>query len=196
MDPLRIDDLLPLSEFVPRRGEFLEAHRRYCEQYRRIHLGPHAVLQFENRQTLWFRAQEMIRIMGLEEPEWVKGELSLINRLLPGAHRLQAGLVLGGPADEAAPWGELELGSIRLALDSIMVPGRLTSCRPEDRALGLAHWLEFAVSTADRKLLADDRLSAWFEIQCGDYRHTSGPLTEEVRQSLLDDLTMSGRAAA
>ena len=49
---------------------------------------------FENRQTLWFRVQEILRIARLAEPARVQRELDLYNRLLPGRGRLQAALLL------------------------------------------------------------------------------------------------------
>jgi hypothetical protein len=195
MQPLTLEDLLPLEEFTARRAEFFEAHARYCDQYRRIRVGPDAVLLFENRQTLWFRVQEILRVTRLRESEWIQQELDLVNRLLPRANHLQAGLILAGP-NEPKGWATPSADSIRLALDTIHISPKLVSCRPEDRAAGLAHWLEFAMSRADRKLLADLDVPAWFEIECGAYDHASGRLTEEMRQSLLDDLEMSDRAAA
>jgi hypothetical protein len=39
--------------------------------------------------------------------------------------------------------------------------------------------------------LADFRLPARFEVNFADYQHASPLLSEEVRQSLLDDLELS-----
>ena len=68
MLPLTVDDLLPLEEYAGRRKEFFDAQRRYVDRYRRIRIGPKLTLIFENRQTLWFRVQEVIRIARLAEP--------------------------------------------------------------------------------------------------------------------------------
>ncbi len=194
MQPLTSNDLLPIEEYAPRREEFFEAHRRYCDQYRRVRVGPAAVLLFENRQTLWFRVQEILRVTRLRDPKWVEQELAIVNRLLPRAHHLQAGLVLSEA--EGAVWEKLEPESIRLVLGSIRVTPQITSCQPEERALGLAHWLEFSLYRPGRKLFADAGVSASIEINCGTYRHSSGRLAEDVRQSLLDDLELSDRDAA
>src|SRR5262245_24391158 len=68
MRPLTLDDLVPLAEYVGRRAEFFDAHLRYCDRYRRVRIGPSATLVFENRQTLWFRLQEVVRVARLTEP--------------------------------------------------------------------------------------------------------------------------------
>src|SRR5581483_4635005 len=90
MKALTLDDLLPLEEYASRRQEFFEAHGRYLDRYRRLRIGPRATLLFENRQTLWFRLHEVLRIARLSEPARVQRELDLYNRLLPRRDRLQA----------------------------------------------------------------------------------------------------------
>src|SRR5438477_1891958 len=105
MKALTLDDLLPLEEFAGRRREFFEAHVRYVDRYRRVRLGPRLALIFENRQTLWFRVQEVLRVARLADPQRVREELAVYNRLLPGRGRLQAAL-LCQPADEALPGEE------------------------------------------------------------------------------------------
>src|ERR1700691_1488801 len=109
MEALTLDDLLPLDEFADRRREFFADHVRYLDRYRRVRLGPSLTLLFENRQTLWFRVQEVLRVARLAEPARVRQELDLYNRLLPGRDRLQAALLIRigeGPrlSEELAPW--------------------------------------------------------------------------------------------
>src|SRR5207248_8089370 len=94
MRPLTLDDLLPLEEYAGRRREFFESLGRYLDRHRRVRIGPRLTLLFENRQTLWFRVQELLRIARLSEPERVQQELDLYNRLLPGRDRLQAALLI------------------------------------------------------------------------------------------------------
>ena len=46
MQPLTLDDLLPLDEYAGRRREFAEAHARYLDRYRRVRVGPRVTLVF------------------------------------------------------------------------------------------------------------------------------------------------------
>src|SRR6266571_3849426 len=94
MHALTSDDLLPLEEYAGRRREFFEAQCRYLDRYRRVRVGPRLTLVFENRQTLWFRVQEVLRVARLSEPALVQRELNLYNRLLPQRDCLQAALLL------------------------------------------------------------------------------------------------------
>jgi hypothetical protein len=198
MLPLTLDDLLPLDEYAGRRQEFFESHRRYLDRYRRVRLGPRVTLLFENRQTLWFRVQEILRIARLAEPRRVQEELDLYNRLLPGRERLQAALLIkvqdsAHLSDELAPWRSFQGPDLRLRIGAAGFLATLITCRPEDRCIGAAHWVQFALDAAGRRLLADLRQPAHFEMSLPTYQHQSPPLGDDVRQSLLDDLELSDR---
>src|SRR5438876_4131968 len=192
MRPLTLDDILPLEEYAARRREFFESISRYLDRYRRVRIGPRVTLLFENRQTLWFRAQELLRIARLAEPARVQQELDLYNRLLPRRDRLQAALLIDVSdetrlSEELAPWQTLRGEELQLRLDDRAYPANLLTCRPEDRAIGAAYWVQFVLDADGRKILADHRRRAWFAIARPEYGHDSAPLGDDVRQSLLED---------
>jgi len=197
MTPLTLEDLLPLEEYAPRRREFFDSHRRYVDRYRRVRIGPRLTLIFENRQTLWFRVQEVIRIARLADPSEVQGELSLYNRLLPGRNMLQAALLIEIDqtrfAQEMAPWRNITGEQLRLHVGSTSIASHLVTCRPEDRAVGTAHWVQFQFTPDARKSLASQSQGAYFHFANETYQHDSPSLSEDFRQSLLDDLMLSDR---
>jgi hypothetical protein len=186
MKPLTFDDLTPFEEYVARRAEFFDAHVRYRDRYRRLRIGPKLTLVFENRQTLSFRVQEFLRVARIADRTEVCKHLDWFNRVLPKPDHLQAALILDD--ENGAFWRELNGDSIRLVIDSISVPAKLATARPEDRVAGLAHWVEFALFAPERAALADGRGAVRLEIEYRDYRHASALLTDEMRGSLLDDL--------
>jgi hypothetical protein len=195
-----LDDLIPLEEYVPERHEFFETLERYLDRYRRVRVGPQATLVFENRQTLWFRVQEVLRVARLADPERIQRELDLYNTLLPTRDYLQAALLIEATdaarwSEQLAPWRGLRGEDVRLRIGKEAIPGQLLTNRPEDLAVGSAHWVRFPVSPAARQRLAGARLSACVEIHTAFYRHSSSPLSAEIRQSLVDDLLMSERDA-
>jgi hypothetical protein len=196
MQPLTIDDLIPLEEFASKRREFFESHRRYLDLYRRVRVGPSATLVFENRQTLWFRVQEMLRIARLASPVLVQRELDLCNRLLPFTGQLQAALLIemneeSQLAAELATWANISGHELRLLVGSDAYESRLTTCRPEDRTIGVVHWVQFAVDDWGHQQLADARQPAYIEISLPNYSHRSPLLSPEIRESLCDDLQSS-----
>lgn len=198
MKGLTPDDLLSLDEYTGRRREFFASHTRYVDRYRRVRLGPRLTLVFENRQTLWFRLHEVLRVARLTEPKWVRLELDIYNRLLPGPDRLQAALLLtveeGVGVEKAfAPWQELRGEDLCLQLGPRRCPANLYTCRPEDRTLGAAHLVQFVLDPADRQALADPRQMALVVVTLPGYRYESASLTEDIRGSLLEDLQLSDR---
>jgi hypothetical protein len=194
MKALTLDDLLPLEEFASRRREFFAAHGRYLDRYRRVRIGSTVTLLFENRQTLWFRLQEVLRVARLSEPARVQQELDLYNRLLPRRNRLQAALILKVDdrrlSEELAAWQDLHGEELCLHVGAARFPADLLTCRPEDRCIGTAHWVQFVLDARGRSLLADSDAPAHFSIHRANYQHDSAPLGDDVRQSLLDDLQM------
>jgi hypothetical protein len=198
MAPLTVADLLPLDEYTSRRREFFDSHRRYLDRYRRVRIGPRLTLIFENRQTLWFRVQEVVRIARLADQHDLEQELDLYNRLLPGKDLLQAALLIDIPtdarfADESAPWRDLQGEQLQLKVGAHAFPAVLVTCRPEDRCVGAAHWVQFPVQPSERLILADFDLPAHFTFDNGSYQHESAALSDDLRQSLLDDLELSDR---
>ncbi len=197
MKALTLDDLLPLDEFAARRREFFAANSRYLDRYRRVRIGSRVTLLFENRQTLWFRLQEVLRVARLSEPARVQQELDLYNRLLPRRNRLQAALLLkvdeARLREELEAWQDLRGDELNLHLGNAHYPADLLTCRPEDRCIGTAHWVQFVLDERGRQCLADFDLPAHFTVRRANYQHDSAPLGDEVRQSLLDDLQMSDR---
>lgn len=201
MRPLTREDLLPIDEYAGRRREFFESHLRYLDRYRRVRIGPHVTLLFENRQTLWFRLQELLRIARLAEPARVQQELDLYNCLLPGRDQLQASLLIdvgdeGRIMEELAQWQDLRGKDLTFRIGDKRYVSRLVTCRPEDRCIGAAHWVQFFLDDLGRRQLADGRLPALLEMSHKSYNHRSPPLSDDVRQSLLDDLELSDRDAA
>jgi hypothetical protein len=200
MRPLTLDDLLPLAEYAARRREFFDSHRRYLDRYRRVRVGPRLALLFGNRQTLWFHIQELLRVARLADPVRVQRELDLYNRLLPDCDRLQAALVIevgdgARLAEDLAAWQSLRGEELCLRIGDQRFPASLLTCRPEDRCIGAAHWVQFPLGAEGRRALAHLPQPAFFTIDLPAYRHESTALSEEVRQSLLDDLQLSDKSA-
>ncbi|MGE3803774.1 MAG: DUF3501 family protein [Gemmataceae bacterium] len=198
MRPLTLDDLIPLEEYAARRREYFESLTRYLDRYRRIRIGPSVMLVFENRQTLWFRLHELLRVARLADPVFVQRELDTYNRLLPGRDQLQAALLLeaSDPGCDLGFWRGLDGNHLQFCFGVKNYSAQLVTCRPEDRCLGTAHWVRFVLDAAGRRLLADWHRPASFRIVHADYRHDSAALSEDVRQSLLEDLELSDRDSA
>ena len=93
MKQLRREDLMSLEAYAGARAAFrarVIAHK----QARKIHLGEHATVQFEDRLTVQYQIQEMLRIERIFEAPGIEDELSAYNPLIPDGANLKATLML------------------------------------------------------------------------------------------------------
>lgn len=200
MRPLTLEDLIPLPEFQARRKEYLSNHLRYIETYRKVRIGPRALLVFENRQTLWFRVQDVLHLARIHDERQQLRELELHNRVLPQEGGLQGALLLDShlpPGDGvSATWSDLRGDHLQVVLgNKRVISANLLSTRPEDRCWGTAHWAHFRLDDQELRLLSDGRESVSIRLRTGDYEGISQPLSEAVRQSLVEDLASLQQAA-
>jgi hypothetical protein len=141
----------------------------------------------------------MLRIARLSDPGRVQQELDLYNRLLPGRNRLQAALLIkvddARMNEELAAWQDLRGEELCLHVGGARYPANLLTCRPEDRCIGTAHWVQFVLDDRGRQLLGAFDVPGHFAICRPHYHQDSAALGDEVRQSLLDDLQLSDRDA-
>ena len=79
---LRREDLWSLEEYSEERAEFREMVLTH-KKNRQISLGDHILLIFEDRLTLKYQIQEMLRIEKVFETQGIQDELDAYNPLLP-----------------------------------------------------------------------------------------------------------------
>ena len=104
MKMLTHEDLIPNLDYERQREGFrsrtIELKRR-----RRISIGPLITLVFENRDTLLFQVQEMIRVERIFDPVKVREELEVYNALLPRPGELSATLLIEIVEQEESSFG-------------------------------------------------------------------------------------------
>jgi Protein of unknown function (DUF3501) len=61
---------------------------------RRLAVGPHLTLMFENRQTVWYQIQEILRTERIFEDAAINAEVETYNELLPRPGELSATLLI------------------------------------------------------------------------------------------------------
>jgi hypothetical protein len=93
MSQLTRNDLYSLEEYARIRPEFrakVIAHKRD----RKLPLGEHVTLYFEDRLTMQYQIQEMLRIERIFEPEGIEDELAAYNPLIPDGANWKATLMV------------------------------------------------------------------------------------------------------
>ena len=93
MKVITANDLISYEEYERQREAF-RTKIIALKQRRRISVGPFITMVFENRETLQFQIQEMIRAERIIEPAKVQDELDVYNALLPQQNELSATLLI------------------------------------------------------------------------------------------------------
>jgi hypothetical protein len=93
MRKVDIDDIVGLAGYEKIRQDF---RRRIIElkQKRRISLGDRVSLVFENRDTVIFQIQEMLRVERITDLDKIRQEIATYNQLIPDSRELSATLFL------------------------------------------------------------------------------------------------------
>ena len=89
MDKLARSDLYSLEAYHEKRVEMrrqVMAHKAR----RKIFVGPHAGIYFEDRLTMHYQIQEMLRVERIFEAEAIDQELETYNPLIPDGDNLKA----------------------------------------------------------------------------------------------------------
>jgi hypothetical protein len=82
MTKLSHQDLYSLEDYARMRPEY-RAKVIEHKNKRRVNIGEHAALYFEDKFTMQYQVQEMLRIERIFEPEGIQEELDVYNPLIP-----------------------------------------------------------------------------------------------------------------
>ena len=93
MQKLNRDDLYSLEQYADARPDFRNRVLEH-KRHRRIQVGPHAVFYFEDRLTIQYQVQEMLRVERIFEAEGIEEELEAYNPLIPDGSNWKATFML------------------------------------------------------------------------------------------------------
>jgi hypothetical protein len=89
MEKLTRDDLYSLEQYAEQRADF-RARVLEHKKNRQVYLDAHHTLYFEDRMTMQYQVQEMLRIEKIFEAEGIEEELDAYNPLIPDGSNLKA----------------------------------------------------------------------------------------------------------
>jgi len=99
MKPIQRSELLDLGAYEEVRERF-RARVIAVKRPRYVALGPAMTLLFENRDTVLFQVQEMLRTERITQEKAILHELETYNELIPGDHELSATVFVEFPERE------------------------------------------------------------------------------------------------
>jgi len=193
MGKLTLADLFPLETYARLRPEFRERVIEH-KAHRRLTLGEHVTLSFEDRLTMHYQIQEMLRAERIFEADDIRAELETYNPLIPDGTNWKATLLIEYPDEDER---RIALGRLRGVEDRVWVrvgeQERIYAIADEDLERSNAtktsavHFLRFELPLgAVRALRGGSGLSAGVDHPELTVRVDAIP--ELLRESLIADL--------
>ncbi len=193
MQTLTSTDLLPLEHYARERAQIRERMIGY-RAARRLEVGPNCTWSFEDRETVRYQLQEMLRTERIFEAAGINEELAAYNPLIPSGRNLKATLLIEYPEalERAAKLAQLR-GMERRCWLQVAGHERVVAIADEDmereneQKTSAVHFLRFELSDAMvASLKTDAGLMAGVDHPA--YQHAVDPLPADLRAALLADL--------
>jgi hypothetical protein len=193
MDKLSRTDLYSLEEYAAKRKEF-RARVMEHKRNRKVLIGPHATLYFEDRLTIQYQIQEMLRSERIFEAEGIEDELQAYNPLIPEGSNWKATFMIEFSDPEERKVALARMVDIENHV-WVQVEGleRLWAIADEDlersteQKTSAVHFLRFELTPEMAAKAKNGGLVA-MGIDLPTYSHTVSPLPDAVRISLVQDL--------
>ena len=193
MNKLVPADLMSLEQYARERPAF-RARVLAHKGERQLAVGPHATWCFEDRLTVQYQVQEMLRVERIFEPEGIRDELGAYNPLIPDGRNWKVTLLIefAQPAERARALALLKGIETRCW---VRVAGheRVFAIADEDlerqnaEKTSAVHFLRFELSASmSSSLKAGAALAAG--IDHPHYRHEVPVVPAPVRAALVADL--------
>jgi hypothetical protein len=192
MTPLTVQDLLAADQYERTRDE---VRRRIIglKEHRRIAVGDLITLVFENRETILFQIQEMIRAEHIVAPERIREELDTYNEQIPGSQELSATLFIEVTEPTKVKsildrFHGIDTGqTVGFQLGNQRVFAIFEQGRAKEDKISAVHYVRFRFTDNEKAQLA--KLTEPIEI----FIHHSGyqarvAVPDKMRMSLLQDL--------
>jgi hypothetical protein len=200
MQKLSRQDLMSLEQYSAERPQ-LRAEVIAHKQLRNVQVGPNMTWCFEDRTTVRYQIQEMLRVERIFESAGIQDELDAYNPLIPDGSNWKVTLLLEYPDPEQR----------RLALESLI--GVEDRCwvrvsemdrvfavadedleRENDEKTSAVHFLRFELSAS---MVAAMKAGASLSlgVEHPNYRHSVSPVAGLVRDALSRDLSDEPRGA-
>lgn len=191
MNKLTPADLLPLETYHKERSR-LRAEVLEHKRHRQAPLGPNLTLYFEDRVTMRYQVQEMLRAERIFEAEAIAEELEAYNPLVPDGTNLKATMMLEYPdIAERRPALERLKGVENAVYLEVGTLGRVFAYadedleRSDDTKTAAVHFLRFELDAAMRAALKSSA-PLTLGVDHEHYRHALEG-SAELRKSLAAD---------
>jgi Protein of unknown function (DUF3501) len=194
VNKLSVSDLFSLERYARERPAFRSRVLEH-KRDRQLAVGPHVTWLFEDRLTVQYQVQEMLRTERIFEPEGIEEELQSYNPLIPDGSNWKVTLLIEYP-DESERRRELAMlkGIEDRCWVQVVGHERVFAIADEDlereneEKTSAVHFLRFELThPMIAALRGGTELAVGIEHE--HYEHVIRPLPEPSRISLLADFS-------
>ena len=189
MKKIAVDDILGFAAYEKVRDEF---RREIIEKkkLRRVAVGRNISLVFENRDTVIFQIQEMLRAERITDLDKIREEIAVYNELIPNPGELSATLFIEIEdqthlRDELLKFLGIDEALI-FKVGEQRIPGRFEEGRSKEDKISAVQYVRFPFSPEARQAFIAGA-PAEIVIDHANYR-ASKVLSAEAQGSLAQDL--------
>jgi len=189
---LAASDLMSLEQYARERPVFRARMIQYRRQ-RQLSIGEHCTWSFEDRQTIQYQVQEMLRTERIFEPQGIADELGVYNSLVPDGSNLKATLLIEyvEPDERAQKLTELRGFERRCwmraeGFETVFATADEDLARENETKTSAVHFLRFEFAAAMIAALKGGAVLA-AGVDLPNYRYSVAPLPETLCRVLLQD---------
>jgi hypothetical protein len=184
-------DVIPVDDYLRVRDQ-MRARVRAERAVRRVSVGDRVSLHFENRDTVLFQIEEMLRVEGIRDPEKIEEEVRVYNDLVAGEGELRATFFVE-ITDRARIKQDLdsliglETEGLSLVIGGERIPAEFEPGHAREDRISAVHFVRFQLTPAQRAALGDVAVPAEVVIEHPGYSARAA-LSAETRAALAADL--------
>ena len=192
MKKLTRNDLYSLEKYAELRPQFrslVMAHKKN----RQVAIGPNATLYFEDRLTMQYQVQEMLRIERIFEADGVNQELAAYNPLIPDGSNWKATFMIEFPDVEERREALKRLKGVEnrvwaqvAGFDPVRPQVDEDLDRADEEKTSAVHFLRFELTSEMVKAIKQGAAVA-MGIDHPDYTNRVDPIPQATRDSLAQD---------
>ena len=189
------NDLMSLEQYAERRDDFRQQVMEHKKD-RQVALGPNARLYFEDRITMQYQVQEILRVEKVFEAKAIEEELAVYNPLIPDGSNWKVTFMIEYEDEEERKAALSRLIGVETMiwvrigkLDPVFPVANEDLVRETEEKTSAVHFLRFELSNGMIQG-AKRGETITMGVSHPHYQHETGPVPQNIANSLVSDLVL------
>lgn len=191
MKKIDYSDIVHYYDYIKIRNEYLQRIIK-LKKNRRIQLGENVTFVFENRETVLYQIQEMIRLEKMTDERLIRNEIEIFNELVPDKNELCATMFIeiferGFIKSSLNKFAGIHQNKIFLKFENEVIVPEFEPEVVNNNRVSAVNYLKFKFDQKQVEKFLEKNITAFIEIDHENYKAKS-EIPPNVRESLIEDL--------